>query len=484
MNLILFKLKQLFENKNFYIFVYISIFILFFFVMKDRIFLSNNDDEFHRTVAERYGSITNFLKVTYNEWSGRFFTNFVMVNIINKNIWIWRILNALCLTMLIVYFAKIIKCIYNFSNKIYILILFASMAVYFYLDQWLWLESVCWASGAFNYLWSTSALIISLYFLINSELNKSKIKLYQFILLIPIVIYASNAEQSGLIFISFAIIAIIYSFIKYKYIDKYVILLVVIGCITLLIVLLSPGVANRYIQEIPRFYPNFNDLSLFTKFSTGLSHTVLWGFLQYNYMTTILFSFLIIIFLYKQKANIIYILLSLIPFIYSLIYYLLGQINGSIRTSLLFDVVQYSYSALKHDVTDTAYIFTVPKYALHTVNYTGEVSILPVVIGIVVILTMFFLLFKIKWSNFERKWLAIIFFTAGLLSSLTLCFSPTIFASSWRIFLIPFTMYILTTIIIFADLIEKRYINLQSKSVICILVVYICLSIVDLFNKI
>lgn len=59
----------------------------------------------------------------YEYTNSRYFTSFIMAYVMDKNIWLWRILNSIVLFIFIIYSAKIMKVIYNLDIKKYIIFL-------------------------------------------------------------------------------------------------------------------------------------------------------------------------------------------------------------------------------------------------------------------------------------------------------------------------------------------------------------------------
>ncbi len=73
-----------------------------------------NDDIVHTILIDKYGSALNFMIEQYKVWNSRYFTSLIMAYIMDKNVWLWRILNTFALFLLFVYSANIIKALYNF----------------------------------------------------------------------------------------------------------------------------------------------------------------------------------------------------------------------------------------------------------------------------------------------------------------------------------------------------------------------------------
>ncbi len=177
-------------------------------------------------------------------------------------------------------------------------------------------------------------------------------------------------------------------------------------------------------------------------------------------MNTILLSALLFIILKKQYNNIILNIISLLPLLYSLLHYIIIQ-SKWVFFRLFYNVNAFSKSIILN-------------------NYNEP--FISVITGTLMILIIIYCIFKIKWQSMEIKYLTLLFLSAGLMSAFILSFSPTIYASGERIWLIPYTMYILSIAAVFMELL--RYIDISSKKFIFIFSLYFIAGLVDLFGKV
>ena len=148
------KIEDIFNSKHGYIYAYGIVLILCFFIMLGQNFRleAGNDDVYHTKAVENFGSAYKFMIAQYENTNGRYFTSLVMSFVMDKNIWLWRILNTFVLFGLIYYSFKNIRLFYNFDNKKNLILFFAifSMFALFKNDIINW--SVTWVTGSFNYL--------------------------------------------------------------------------------------------------------------------------------------------------------------------------------------------------------------------------------------------------------------------------------------------------------------------------------------------
>ena len=99
------------------------------------------------------------------------------------------------------------------------------------------------------------------------------------------------------------LIVMIYSYIKYKHYNIYIILIFICGIISSYFLFTSPSVHIRYASEVMRWYPMFDSISLINKAVLGFSYTVIFGFLQYNYIMTIFYTIIMILLIRKSNKS-------------------------------------------------------------------------------------------------------------------------------------------------------------------------------------
>lgn len=459
------RLTEISKNKSIILYAYCFLFIICFLLIVGQNFRLDpwTDDVYHKEVVKKFGSSLNFMLDQYKNWNSRYFTSFIMAYVMDKNIWLWRILNTFVLFLFFIYMSKSVYALHKYmQSSFYVLsiITLFMFCIFCIMPSPIWHSSITWVTGSFNYLWAGCALSISLYYLFNSLFNKEKIKLYQFIMLIPAALFACNTEQTALICITMYTILILYFILKEKYFDKYILILYLFIITSTLIIFLSPALPLRYAQEVKTWYPMFNDISLVQKAVYGYAYTVIYGFLLYNYLNTILLSVLLFAVLKKQYNNKILNIISLLPALYSLMYYI-GINNKWIYSHLLYNADAFSKSIILNNYSE-------PFISLIT--------------GTLIIVIIIYCIFKIKWQNTELKYLTFLFFAAGLMSAFILSFSPTIYASKDRIWFIPFSMYALSIGMIFME--NLKYIDIYSKKYVIIYLLLCICCILSIFFKV
>lgn len=456
------KIENIFNSKYGTAYAYGIIFILCFFIMVGQNFRIeiNNDDVYYMQVLKEHGSAYNFMKYSYNNINGRYFTALVMAYVMDKDILLWRILNTLILFSLIYYSFQILKTIYKLDKSRSIMVFFCVFTAFALFKNDIINWSITWVTGSFNYLYSSASLVAVLYYIINYTLNHTKLNINNFIVLILFTLYACNVEQSTLILLTIFTISIIYSLVMYKKYDLLLFILYIIGIISAYILFTSPATAIRYVSV--EKYPMFFEISLYSKALYGFAYTVLFGFILKNYAISMILSFLLYFILKKQYNNKLHEILLLSIFAYTLIYYIFTRINFFwINETWLYNIVNFSMQALK--------------------NHTNE-PYLSFILIFMFLIVIIYSIFKIQWSSKLNLILTLLFFSAAYVSAFILSFTPTIYESGARIWFIPSIMYVLGIGMIFNE--TLRYIDISSTKFKTIFAVIFIVSSIDIISKV
>lgn len=456
------KVNSIFTGRYGYLLVSVLTFIICFLVMQHENYRlhEGNDDVWYTQVMQQFGSSWNFMQEAYKGLNGRYLTAFIMSFVMDKNIWLWRILNTIVLFLFFIYSAKVVYALFR-QSKYYlnILIIFA-VSSFFLLPYNIIHWSATWVTGSFNYLWSSTAFLILFYYFINSTLNYKKVKLYEFIILILVSAYAFQIEQTSAILLVFGAILMVYAFITNRYIDKYLLALYIIGIISSYILYTAPSVSFRYYNEVKTWYPMFSELSIIEKIIQGYPYTIIQGMFLNNTIYTFCLSILLFLLSLKQKNNLFKAGFAILPAIYTLVYNLSVQVN------------QYSHSIF----------YNVRFFSTKILDNNPNEPYISVIIGSIILLVMLYYLFTIKFSSFDIKWTAVLSFCAALASSFLLCFSPTIYGSGDRIFFIPYVMYFIVIGILLMEVISQY--KLSEKFITNVMMLFFILACCNLVDNI
>lgn len=186
----------------------------------------------------------------------------------------------------------------------------------------------------------------------------------------------------------------------------------------LIIILLCPCNKLRYASEVKSWFPDFIELSFWQKISMGLGSTlyeVLWGNI---YIFT--FSCFFITCILLLKKNKLW-RLSLIPLIVSLFK------NIFLKT---YEHLNY-LSMLRGGYESEEYIYG----SITKENYMNAVSYLPIIMFTFVIVVYIYVLYQCFASYSFGAWMICCMFVGAIGIRCILCFSPTIWASTFRTFI-------------------------------------------------
>lgn len=288
-----------------------------------------------------------------------------------------------------------------------------------------------WAATSVNYIWPLALGLFSL-ISIRKMWDGEKIKFVEGIAYLLALVYSCNQELCcGILFVTYILFAIILSIRDGKKVNKLVFLEICITIASLIFILTTPGNSVRKIDETVNYFPDYMNLSMFEKLSTGITATV--GGLIANYSIAFtLFTFMIMVTIYiSYKDNLIR-AISTVPFTVTMIF---SYGNAIVGSSLPIQILRDNF--LKEAVL------------IHSSNYFYAGSYMNLAISLIVIISIFaslLLIFKKIKNN-----IAFYVFGCGLVTRLTLAFSPTLFVSKNRTFIIMEIACLICTLLIWQE---------------------------------
>lgn len=200
---------------------------------------------------------------------------------------------------------------------------------------------------------------------------------------------------------------------------------------SLIFILTAPGNAVRKIDETVKYFPDYLSLTVIEKLATGFISTV--GELIVNYSITFaVFTFMIMISVYTNYKDKLARAIATIPFAATMIFSYLSSITNNI----------YAIQMIRNE-------FLKEQVLIVSKNYFYVGSYVNLAISLMVIISIFaslLLIFKKVKSN-----IAFYVFGCGLVTRLTLAFSPTLFVSRNRTFIIMEIACLICTLLIWQD---------------------------------
>ncbi|HCN7931954.1 DUF6056 family protein [Escherichia coli] len=353
------------------------------------------DDLFFQNALKSKGMF-DFLAWRYESWSGRIVVEFFTVLLI-KHVVIWAFLNS-ALIVSIIYgslrlFGKQKDC-----NFIILTILLFSFMGY---ESFYW--SIFWFTGSFNYLWPVACGLYAAKSL-SGNINGINLVLYSLCLLI-----ATNNEQVGIVITSLFILACIRDTAMKQFNLSRFILMIVSLC-AFMFVLLSPGSSARYSTEVTNWFPDYGSYNIAGKLLLGVvnfSEKV--SFVSTGFIITL--SFLVSCIWYFRRKPIL-LIASLISF------------------------TLFTYASSICSKT------TIPQ-SIYSFIQSGDLSLLIKIAIAWAVILQSLLIFFLGTINNPKLILIYSLPIAGILSSIILGFTPTVYASGVRVFFLCYTCFMI-----------------------------------------
>lgn len=361
----------------------------------------------------------------WQHWSSRIFVNYLMLVNEPRNMkWIFAFVTGLVTVGLIIGITAL------FNNRQY-LPLFSMLILLF---SWLSMSTAGWIATTITYWWTLCISIFAL-FLINVEVYSWK-KIIILLLSTLLFLFAFNNEQllvfGTVIYLGYLIYQLMHHLSWISYLPILFALIV-----NWLILLISPGNKLRYESSVHTWFKDFNKMTIINKIDLGVFVTGHW------YLFTIVpgMILLTILFIMISKNSSIRVL-SWIP--------LLGVLIGN-----SLNYISSHTQRLKRLVTIDQHGW-MWRISQNTIGQGFQYLLIVSVFGVMTYLI---------WKLFGKQaWLAELVWIAGWLSRVMMGFSPTIYGSGDRTFII------LTMVMLFlSGWLIVKYRQLLSRSFLLII---------------
>ena len=412
--------------------------------------LGTGDDPTYVNILSSPNLLEYFI-MRYNTWSARLIIEFLMISIVNHQT-IWIICDIAIMVLIAVMISKLfVKTDIRKTNWF----ITAMMFIYPFIHM----STAGWMATTLSYCW---ILAIGLFAMmpIKKMLYDEKIKWYEYIFYVLALIFATNHEQMCLILLAVYLVFAIYLFIKDKS-QKFLILPIVICLGSLVFILTCPGTVARKIQEVERWFPEFNNMHFFRKIELGFSSTIFEFVMKPNMVFTIFCGMLFICIVIKRKQTCIR-AIAAVPFISSLIF---GSFSAT--TGVIFPGILKIINSMTKIGTDIKFYYI----------KTWVPDIILGVICISIIISLY-LLFDDK----KHSLLMIFIILLGFGSRMIMGFSPTIWASNARTFIFMYFSFITCSIIFCNIILESkniRYIRISNISITIIAIISLITTVME-----
>lgn len=322
---------------------------------------------------------------------------------------LWRILNPLLLTL----FAKTLSVLLPAENiEKNKLALFLCIAVVF---PAMIVVDAGFIATTVNYLWPFTFGLISLVPL-KKLFNGSKLHVYEYLVSIPLLLYAVNMQQTSVLLFAVFLTSVICLYSKRNYSFYPLTGLLISGAGSVFMFAINTvGDNNRMVREAARYFPDFVQLNIFEKAELGFSSTFycMTMEIRFAFFAFAAFTLYIMIKTLKNKDKFLFKLSSAFPFIFTIVFSTLSL--TPVRESAFW---AFFSGGMKH-------------YRMTKAAYSFEIipDLLFILVAVCVIISLYRLL------NIKRFVTALVILASVLASRMIMGFSPTVWASGYRTFL-------------------------------------------------
>ena len=409
------KLKKIFNSKT-YPFIVLFLIMLVISMLKP---INFGDDSFFSEVLLKgsgpYPDVTNivdYLGVRYDTWTSRVIIEFFLVIFAGKLPLLWKLIDPL-MYVIIAYSIKRVFLKDKDEKLNWILVLLVLLIP----------VSITKEAGAIatslNYIWPVAFGLASL-IPIRKCLDNEKIKWYEYLVYLPMMIFAVDSELVCACLLTTYIIFTIYLAIKKK-LKPIIVILLLVSIISIIFAFRCPGNDARTEQETRLRFSDFENITFVDKLVIGLISEMNYYIFDFNALYFI-FTLIVLLTIFKKyHDNILYKAIAVVPFILGIMFNIVPNILG-------------------HPVTNILESCRMPGQYINYNNFNNIPSYFPVALYCINIGLIFVNLYLI-FGNSKKILISFLVLACGLCSRLIMGFMTTVFASGNRTQLILLVMF-------------------------------------------
>lgn len=224
---------------------------------------SYGDDDYFASVLREGRTAGAFMRERYLTWSSRALIEGAMV-CIAPWIWIFRVLNALVLTGMAVFSARLVQ------GKT-ALVSWGLCAMVMLLPEGL-LNSAGWIATQMNYTWPALCALIALLPL-RRALCAQRVPVWEALASVTALLFAANQEQFCVALLAILAAGIVKTVCAHRRMPWLCLAQLMLTILSLVVIALCPGNKVRYQSELSYWFPGYEALSLLNKIELGFSST-------------------------------------------------------------------------------------------------------------------------------------------------------------------------------------------------------------------
>ncbi|CAI3933249.1 unnamed protein product [Commensalibacter communis] len=387
-------LHNLSVNKYFKVFCF-SIIVFLLILLSISVHLDRaTDDDFFLSIVDHW-NIIDFLVERYKIWTGRIPLEALMVSTINYPIF-WRAAIPLSLLLLSTSISKIV------CHKVTLYYTFVILILLFAIPLFINANAAWWVTGFYIYLLPLSLATYAISFILNQ--TQSKI---QFVLVCMMTFLFAYAEQIG-VFFFLIVLTVFYSEKRTRNYKNFIIY--GLALINFFISITAPGNYVRLRAETWSWFPDYFNYSFIQKLSFGFDKLhQLFGF----YWNVPLIVFML--------------LLALLYIVYGTKFLVGNMCLATVIAFMSISIVQWnglSFPLFGKNFLN-ANILNAEKW-VSVSTYISYFFVMMVIISLLVLILA-------TLKNNHTKLMVLSIFTVGILDTIIIGLSPTIYASSLRV---------------------------------------------------
>lgn len=426
------KIQQMIVAEWFPFVILFAFMLLYHFMIQGPI----NDDLFYQKVLHDF-TYYEYLHGQWYVWTSRMAVEAVIITVSYFPMFLWKVLDVFVYTIFGMLLSKLfVKREVRISNY---LLLFL-MLIYPYTD----LSTAGWSTTTMTYLWP---LVFGTYSLLSIKKTAcgEKIRWYEYIFYIISLLYSISLEQMNLALMLVYTISFLY-FLFQKKLPVFMGIQMLLTWLFLWLALTCPGNIRRALKEITQGFVDYPMLGTANKIEMGYSSTMYHLIVEKNLLSLILCIVIFITVLLKHKT-IFYRMIAGFPLFLTTVFWL----PKSILESVFPGMVKFANQLGTHGT-------------ITLINYDWKRSYIPVfllgIAGCFLLLSLYLI-----YGNTKICYALILTLLAGAATRFIMGFSPTIWRSSERTYLILSFALIICIITVMQEMIRHSSKTLKGRSI-------------------
>ena len=418
----------------FYTIIFVAVIILYNAALRTYA----GDDLIFPYVLDKY-SLTEYLQMRYMTWSSRTVIEGLLA-LISRSVLLWKIVNT-AVYILLAY------SLYRLSNRTSMAAVYILILIYPISD----LSSAGWMATITNYVWPAAFGLYSLV-IIHRLVHRERVHWWEIVISILSMLIGTSVEQYCVIHLVFLAVYMGYVFINKRFGKALCIIAVqlIAACANLIYILSCPGDTRRVMVEASRWMPDFFTKNFFDKIIDGFEHTMWRVMSGQNVIFLIFTAFIFVCILKKTKSKIIR-AVSAVPFFFTALISF-GTVDGSGFLSSIVGLFKSGSGVNASSWNKLA-------------NYLLFVVYVVIIVCIVTALLYLF-------DNISYGIVYSLVFLLAIASGAVMGLSPTMAASSDRVFLFTYVLFIFIMLKVYGNVkmtfsLRELKIMKYSGAVIC-----------------